>query len=57
MGNDQIPKKERGYITKQISLTSLIRLRTWFGLILKITARTKSYIHPKQCYFTKPPDS
>ena len=58
MGNDQIPKKERGYITKQInSHTSNKRLGTWFGLILKITARTKSYIHPKQCYFTKPPDS
>ena len=57
MGNDQIPKKERGYITKQISLTPLIRLRTWFGLILKITVRMKSYTHPKQCYFTKPPDS
>ena len=25
MGNDQIPKKERGYITKQISLTPLIK--------------------------------
>ena len=28
-------------------------MRIWFGLILKITARTKSYILPELCYLTK----
>jgi hypothetical protein len=32
-------------------------MRTWFGLILKITVRTKSYAPPKSRYFTKQPDS
>ena len=30
-----------------------IRMRTRFGLTLKITARTKSYLRPKMRYFTK----
>ena len=28
-------------------------MRIWFGLILKITARTKSYILPELCYLIK----
>ena len=28
-------------------------MRIWFGLILKIMVRTKSYILPELCYFTK----
>ena len=32
-------------------------MRTRFGLILKITVRTKSYAPPKSRYFTKQPDS
>ena len=29
-------------------------MRIWFGLILKIMVRTKSYILPELCYLTKP---
>ena len=28
-------------------------MRIWFGLILKIMVRTKSYILPELCYLTK----
>ena len=31
----------------------LIGMRIWFGLILKIMMRTKSYILPELCYLTK----
>ena len=31
----------------------LIGMRIWFGLILKIIVRTKSYRLPKLCYLTK----
>ena len=31
-------------------------MRIWFGLILKIMMRTKSYILPKMRYFTKHPE-
>ena len=32
-------------------------MRIWFGLILKITVRTKSYISLKKRYFAKTPES
>ena len=31
----------------------LIGMRIWFGLILKIMVRMKSYVLPELCYFDK----